>query len=1270
MADNSIQQNVSIIDIQVAAEAFWRRLVNGYPGGLPALLAAGNDNNSKSPDVVGQQFLGPDPRYRLVAHVDLQLNSALELALGIANLPNRTGFSGSIFLDTRTQQYTFAIRSTEFASSIRDGGDVAADAEIALYGWSFAQMYSMETFWAQVTGNQSAAELRGAGLVIADADLAAFRSQMASGGQVNVTGYSLGANLAQAFTLLHDSQTRAAYLFNGAGTGRVATGNTLATVWADFKAALGNPGGAYSSLYDHPSFQAALQSIGPKVEGALSVSVPYLHLPPEQAPREGHPKITDIWASNYKIDILDTGVARSGQRHGASRPVWYEDQPAWRSPFDRAEWDFGDGHSIVLLQDSLHLMAAFEQLDDTVTEDELAQMFDAVSHRPYDSLERVLDLLASQLGLAFATPSGSGDADFASMSLRNALHGNLKALISDDFFQSLKGKVDVVALDDTSNLASTAKTDFGEFVALKTLSPFVLKPKAGVADAQSAFATVWRTAHAEDYAAWSADQAARLYGDTSKVYDFSDAWYADRAEMLRHALERNEADLQTLDNLNAEEDYNVQFIDVASQTELNARGRQARAGNAAFVANPIKVTFGGDDADTLIGSDIEGRGDRIYAGAGIDVIDANGGDDYVEGGQGWDTLIGGAGRDWLLGGEGTDTYVFRTGDASDRIVDADGGRITWDGNLIPALSRLAAGSNVWESGPNGFRASLISEKANGAGTLLIQKLSNGVVLGDDEIRIENFRVADSAPLWGITFNDASNATRPRPSTNPLVVGDKKPVDARPDLPEIQLSYDALGNVVTTSEDEPNRDDVLYDGAGNDRIEGRGGNDVVRAIRGGNDDLSGGAGFDVILAGAGNDYATGDADSDRINGEAGNDDLLGGDSGDYIGGGAGDDVIYAGAGDDTVLGGRDAIGSSNAATGRGETSAVGLDWRFEDVRDASGRLVGRWITGGENMAVFPSASDRDQIFGEAGRDVLMGDGGDDFIDGGDDNDKLFGMQDNDVLLGGSGDDVIHGDGYALSATNNGYGQMPVAQQGNDVLYGGRGNDLLFGDGGSDQLFGGEGDDWLEGDQLVGDPNVGGKASGIIEGDDFLDGGSGDDVLRGDGGNDTLIGGIGKDRLDGGKGDDRYELSLGDSRASSPDTVVDFAGTNTIAFGPGILATSIRVLAEPGDTKFRVLQYGSEGDRVHFEYSINEGDFVFTFADGTSVGWSRYLAEQFQNRIEATSDRAETRLNGGAIADQLSVTGGGATVQGGRGNDGILLARGGNTVLVSAGDGLAK
>ncbi|WP_272947476.1 calcium-binding protein, partial [Variovorax sp. JS1663] len=67
---------------------------------------------------------------------------------------------------------------------------------------------------------------------------------------------------------------------------------------------------------------------------------------------------------------------------------------------------------------------------------------------------------------------------------------------------------------------------------------------------------------------------------------------------------------------------------------------------------------------TVMGSD---RSERMYAGAGADVLIGLGGDDQLYGDDGDDELQGGDGNDTLSGGAGSDTYAFALGDGQDTI---------------------------------------------------------------------------------------------------------------------------------------------------------------------------------------------------------------------------------------------------------------------------------------------------------------------------------------------------------------------------------------------------------------------------------------------------------------------------------------------------------------------------------------------------------------------------------------------------------------------------
>ncbi len=220
MANSQIQAYADMVNLQVAAEAFWGRLNGPSPQTTIQISTEGNKNNSKEPDAITDLFdpsvdSNPNggPRYKLIAHQDLSLNATTISELGTSAVANKSGFSASIFFDTVKNEYTLSIRSTEFADSIFDGGDIQANLDIGLRGWAFAQVSSMGAFWNAIVNGEATNGVN-ATTVPDAAALAQFRNYLTGGvGKVNVTGYSLGANVAEAFVEMHRAQVAQAYRF-------------------------------------------------------------------------------------------------------------------------------------------------------------------------------------------------------------------------------------------------------------------------------------------------------------------------------------------------------------------------------------------------------------------------------------------------------------------------------------------------------------------------------------------------------------------------------------------------------------------------------------------------------------------------------------------------------------------------------------------------------------------------------------------------------------------------------------------------------------------------------------------------------------------------------------------------------------------------------------------------------------------------------------------------------------------------------------------------
>ncbi|WP_028895760.1 calcium-binding protein [Syntrophorhabdus aromaticivorans] len=329
-------------------------------------------------------------------------------------------------------------------------------------------------------------------------------------------------------------------------------------------------------------------------------------------------------------------------------------------------------------------------------------------------------------------------------------------------------------------------------------------------------------------------------------------------------------------------------------------------------------------------------------------LQGGGGNDYIYGGKGDDTLTGGKGDDYLIGGADFDTYYYTVGDGHDWIYDQDntGKIIIKDqrGGIVAERSlgnfyKVEGETNVWKN-PNG-----VIEITHNSPWKIVLDDGGTIELGED------FESGD----FGITLLD----TPSDPTTTTTILGDLAPLNDPP-------QYDALGNVIVNPNvPSPGRNDILYDSAGNDRvdshglrpgpsagscrpwessellraegeaptallvegatraplIEGRDGNDMLYGWQGGNDWFSGESGRDGLSSGEGDDIIEGGTEGDLLFGAEGDDQLFGetkgemedlvtagetapniNEQGDLISGGAGDDFLYGSVRNDALFGG--------------------------------------------------------------------------------------------------------------------------------------------------------------------------------------------------------------------------------------------------------------------------------------------------------------------------------------------------------------------------------
>ncbi|MGC3974746.1 MAG: calcium-binding protein [Nitrospira sp.] len=319
-------------------------------------------------------------------------------------------------------------------------------------------------------------------------------------------------------------------------------------------------------------------------------------------------------------------------------------------------------------------------------------------------------------------------------------------------------------------------------------------------------------------------------------------------------------------------------------------------------------------------------------------------DNRIIGNSGNNRLTGKGGNDLLEGGVGFDTYVYSSGDGTDRIEDSDArGQIVFDGRVLQGGIRRAGDAGNTYTSLDGQTTYVMS------GTDLIV---NGVLIVN-----ENFQSGQ----MGIELRDKSGM--PRDSGGPTgsfiytYIGSADAEEWVPGPGAIEV-YANGGNDVLHGDHAPILgafDDLLDGGAGNDVFFGGYGNDYL--IGGYGDDYALLTDGDMFLGGDGDDYAVGTANYLSFA-----EPIIGGGA-HYADGGAGNDTLMGAMGADVLLGGdgNDVLRGENRPTGW-----IGL------VYDNS-----IWNRTAQAGVISLSGSD-DYLDGGAGNDLLVGDGGNDIL----------------------------------------------------------------------------------------------------------------------------------------------------------------------------------------------------------------------------------------------------------------------------------------------------
>jgi hypothetical protein len=424
-------------------------------------------------------------------------------------------------------------------------------------------------------------------------------------------------------------------------------------------------------------------------------------------------------------------------------------------------------HSIVRLVDSLAIQALYAKIDDGLEQMQLNRLLDAQGIPMAETYEAATDALGKLFVPGYAPLLSSAPGERGTLDDREALYQRIYQI--RDAIPDGLSVIDLTQLP-ASDLIAAAKQHNGIAYryALRALNPFAV------------------TGNDVLYANHNENGKLDRYDPETGEGSLSEEWIADRAAMLAWVIKLNSEDVRTT----AGNPYNpadadtprAYFLDLASKQELFLGQKEGSGENELR----RRFIFGDDKDNTIKGA---GVSDRLYGGDGGDYILGLGGDDWLEGNAGNDILDGGYGKDWLIGGmgndiliggkdddqlnggKGFDSYVWKSGDGHDKIIDIDRkGRILINGQGVGVLIQQSATSWVSVDGKV-----TLTQGANwilsieGGGSL---NLGTSFANGDYGIH----RLALPTPI-GVTLT-----------------GDYGPLDTKPDTPEVDKGYDALGSM--------------------------------------------------------------------------------------------------------------------------------------------------------------------------------------------------------------------------------------------------------------------------------------------------------------------------------------------------------------------------------------------------------------------------------------------------------------------------------------------
>ena len=1197
-------------------------------------------------------------------------------------LASGAGFSGTLFRNRSTGELTLSFRSTEFVDDAVRDTLATGKLEIKELGWAFGQIAEMEQWYSELRSNPNL--LAGKNFSVTGYSLGghlatAFnilrREEAQASGSANpivatyaFNGAGVGAvvngrrltDVVSDFVRFRDDpnltssaewaslplETRN-QIFNQAVSrvGSIEEERTrLHTLQATFAFGARPPAGVQGGTqYQIAALLAARDTVGASYF-PLPGGTNWIPISPVFADAaQRFSNMTEVVGNERGVpggtELAASFVSNSGVHYGVRQEIYIENQPLFRGAFsteliaarnllvDNPDANnFADTHSLVLLLDSLSLMAAIETVDPNVSPETARQVLSAISSASASSgiftqgkaegdvLERALDALRK----LFQGPGQLPVVDYQSTLAGNTWHAAELRVPYESAIASLRTAI--ASAQGPRTYLSLTQSSASELItrgqaangvayryALKELNPFaILGPDAL-------------------YALHNASEL-NLYDPTSTDRGgMTGEYIADRAPFLywkNVAFTNNVTTVQ-----NGLDPQSWRYIELPQNLTIGVAG--GGSGSASPQASRWAV-FGGDGSEAVIGGT---RADRLYGGAGTDALDGKASDDYMEGGSGSDVYTY----------SGQNVLGVTSNDGNDTILDVDGkGVLRYsyrDGvfanpqSTVIAEASLKVNDSTWTSADGKFKY----EKMTGAqGTTDLAV----TIVGDagGRLTLKGFLDGD----FGIRLRDE----------------------------RIAPQFGALTNSVS-GDDNANS---LSGTAAADEIFGFGGDDTI----------GGSGGDDRILAGTGADTVEGGADQDRIYGEAGNDQIGGGLGNDELYGGADRDFVSDSGGTNLIEGGSES--DVLYAYGAGKDEIYGNT----RVTLASAILTGEAVGSGVKGDWIMAGADGDLVIGGADNDALLGGGGGDTIVGGAGNDDIagdLGWVTNTLdwtvtrVSNAQGNSLNFGPAAILDASMGGADTIyagagedwVIAGEGDDFIDAGSDDDIVTAGAGSDIVIGAAGSDVLFGD----DSDA--PASG--DGDDYLDGGAGVDYIFGNGGDDILVGGVGDDYLAGGKGKDIYIYAKGDGIDTFKDTPENANDPEASIIVTSGIARS--------DVKFRtgslLVDFGG-GDAIHFDGfdQVNPSNTPLIgelrFDDGQVMTFADILAQGFDIDGTSAADLVTgtgvvDRIRGlegndvliGLDGDDFLYGGSGSdTLQGGTGNDYLEGGEGFDTLNGEAGD----